>query len=40
MAWTGTDGTPVAVGKLYEGMIAAFEGAITSEGQSLMQECN
>ncbi|TQV93176.1 FunK1 protein kinase [Cordyceps javanica] len=34
--WTGTDATPVAMGELYEGMIAAFEGAITSEGQRLM----
>ncbi|KAF1733596.1 hypothetical protein CRV24_007501 [Beauveria bassiana] len=39
-AWTGTDGTPVAVGTLYEGMIAAFEEATTAEGQRLMQECN
>ncbi|KAK8149019.1 hypothetical protein G3M48_008496 [Beauveria asiatica] len=35
-AWTGTDGTLDAVGKLYEGMIAAFEEAITSESQILM----
>ncbi|KGQ07986.1 hypothetical protein BBAD15_g6689 [Beauveria bassiana D1-5] len=39
-AWTGTDGTPVAVDKLYEGMIAALEEAITEEGRRLTQECN
>ncbi|KZZ95972.1 serine/threonine-protein kinase Sgk2 [Moelleriella libera RCEF 2490] len=30
--WTGTDGSPEAVDKLYDGMIRAFEEAITSEG--------
>lgn len=30
--WTGTDGSPEAVDKLYDGMIRAFEGAIASEG--------
>jgi hypothetical protein len=30
--WTGTDGSPEAVDKLYGGMIRAFEEAITSEG--------
>ncbi len=34
--WTGTDGAPVAVGKLYDEMIAALEEAIASEGQRLM----
>ncbi|KAI3395608.1 hypothetical protein diail_1046 [Diaporthe ilicicola] len=30
--WTGTDGSPEAVDKLYDGMIRVFEEAITSEG--------
>ncbi|KAI0967699.1 FunK1 protein kinase [Xylaria arbuscula] len=30
--WTGTDGSPEAVDKLYDGMIRAFEEAIPSEG--------
>ena len=30
--WTGTDGSPEAADKLYDGMIRAFEEAITSEG--------
>ncbi|OBT75576.1 hypothetical protein VF21_05836 [Pseudogymnoascus sp. 05NY08] len=30
--WTGTDGSPEAVDQLYDGMIGAFEEAITSEG--------
>ncbi|KAK3934175.1 hypothetical protein QBC46DRAFT_274358, partial [Diplogelasinospora grovesii] len=30
--WTGTDGSPEAVDRLYDGMIRAFEEAITSEG--------
>jgi hypothetical protein len=30
--WTGTDGSPEAVDKLYDGMIRAFEEALGSEG--------
>ena len=30
--WTGTDGSPEAVDKLYDGMIRAFEDALGSEG--------
>jgi serine/threonine protein kinase len=29
--WTGTEGSPEAVDRLYDGMIRAFEGAISSE---------
>lgn len=31
IVWTGTDGSPEAVDKLYDGMIRAFEEAIASE---------
>lgn len=30
--WTGTEGSPEAVDKLYDGMIGAFEEAIAFEG--------
>jgi hypothetical protein len=32
ISWTGTDGSPEAVDKLYDGMIRAFEEALGSEG--------
>jgi hypothetical protein len=32
--WTGTDSSPEAVDKLYDGMIQAFEEVIASEGQT------
>ncbi|CAG9983549.1 unnamed protein product [Clonostachys byssicola] len=34
--WTGTDGSPEAVDKLYDGMICAFEEAVASEGENYM----
>ena len=35
--WTGTEGSPEAVDKLYDGMIGAFEEAIAFEGGRQMQ---
>ena len=36
MVWSGTDDTPEAAGKLYKGMIEAFEEALASKGVTLI----